>query len=191
MFHRKNLTATGLLLTAVALIACGLFSAPNPTPITGTAPIAPTSTLAATPTPNYPTFSKEEILEFPSISAIVGEGTVVFAKGEEAGKLTVKINGTIPIVQGYWCICCVHTIRIEPNLQVPLRPFFDDTEAPPAPGGLISESMSLNDLVLLSPIPDDATEFIVSGSEGATLKKEGKGFRLVEGEAYFLDITSP
>jgi hypothetical protein len=130
-------------------------------------------------------------MEIPSISEIVGNGIVVFAKGEEAGKLTVTINGTIPIIAGYWCICCVDTIQIEPNLQVPLDPFFMDTEAPPAPGGLISESMGMNDIVLSSPIPEDAVEFIVSGAEGATLKKEGSGFRLVKGSAYFLKTLLP
>jgi hypothetical protein len=46
-------------------------------------------------------------------------------------------------------------------------------------------------IVLSSPIPDDATEFIVSGPAGATLTKEGKGFRLVSGSAYFLQTLLP
>jgi hypothetical protein len=189
--NKKRLRITFLLLTALVLLACGLFSeaTPAPTPIPPTA--AYTSTPAATSTPSHPSFSREEVLEIPSISTIVGEGTVVFAEGEDAGNLTVKINGTVPIVEGYWCLCCVKTIRIEPNLRVPMDPFFLDTEAQPAPGGLISESMSMNDLVLLSPIPDDAAEFIVSGPKGATLTKEGNGFRLVEGSAYFLQTLLP
>lgn len=191
MFNKKRPRVITILLTTLALLACGLFSStdPSPTPVQPTAAFTPTP--AATSTPSHPSFSKSEVMEFSSISEIVGNGVVVFAKGEDAGNLTVRINGTIPIVEGYWCMCCVSTIQIEPNLQVPISPFFDNTKAPPAPGGLISESMSLNDLVLLSPIPDDAAEFIVSGPEGATLRKEGKGFRLVEGSAYFLQTLLP
>jgi hypothetical protein len=120
----------------------------------------------------------------------VGEGTVEFAEGEEPGKLRVEIDGTIPIVEGYWCLCCVNTIRIEPNLQVPTTLFLNDIEASPGPGGEIPEYVELH-VGLSFTISDDATEFIVSGPEGATLRKEGKGFLLVEGEAYFLQPTLP
>jgi hypothetical protein len=40
-------------------------------------------------------------------------------------------------------------------------------------------------------ISDDATEFIVSGPDGATLAKVGQGFLLVEGEAYLLQTAVP
>ena len=162
-----------------------------PQPMATPTPILPTDTPSpptATPTPSHPSFSKSEVLEIPSISAVVGEGTALFAPGEAPGELRVEINGTVPIVQGNWCLCCLDTIRIEPNLQVPTTPFFVDEEAPAAPGGLVGESMVM-DLVLSSPIPDDSTAFIVSGPEGATLRKEGRGFLLVDGEAYFLQTT--
>jgi hypothetical protein len=191
MFNKKRPRVITMLLATLALLACGLFSEATSAPTHVPSSAAFTSTPVATSTPSHPSFSKSEVMEFPSISEIVGNGIVVFAKGEDAGNLTARINGTIPIVQGYWCMCCVNTIQIEPNLQIPISPFFDDTKAPSAPGGLISESMSLNDLVLLSPIPDDAAEFIVSGSEGVTLRKEGNGFRLVEGSAYFLQNLLP
>ena len=192
-----------LLATSLAcgFGASGPMSTPTSLPSTPT-PVPPTATPAppsatptpepptATPTPSYPSFSKDEALEIPSISVIVGEGRVVFGEGEEAGKLRVEINGKIPIVEGYWCLCCVDTIRIEPNLKVPISPFFLDTEAPPPPQGLISDYMEVN-FVLSSPIADDATEFIVSGPEGATLTKVGQGFLLVDGEAYFLQIEIP
>jgi hypothetical protein len=154
-------------------------------------PVPPTDTPylpPATPTPSHPAFSKSEVLEIPSISAVVGEGRALFARGEAPGELRVEANGTVPVVQGQWCPCCLKTIRIEPDLQVPTTPHFLDRDAPKTPGGLVPESITI-DLVLSSPASDDATEFIVSGPEGATLTKVGKGFLLVEGEAYFLSAT--
>jgi hypothetical protein len=186
----KNVPTTiSLMLTLSLLLACSLFTAPQPTQTPELQTVALTSTSTVTPTPSHPVFSSGEILEIPSISPIVGRGKVIFSEGEDAGNLTVHINGTIPIVEGYWCLCCVDSIQIKPNLKIPISPFFVETKAPPAPGGLISESMELDNLVLLSPIPEDATVFIVSGPEGATLKKEGSGFLLVEGSAYLLETA--
>jgi len=208
LFPTVGLTLIVLLLT----IGCGL-AAPTPTAIpTGTpAPtLTPTSTLTptptdtptptptptpvtptATPTPSYPSFSKEEVLEIPSISAVVGEGEALFSEGEEPRTLRIEIDGSIPIVDDHWCLCCVATIRIEPNLQVPTALFLNDIEASPSPGGLIPDHIKLVGIVVSYPVPDDATEFIVSGPEGATLAKEGRGFLLVDGEAYLLQTTSP
>ena len=206
----RSLRIVGLMLVALVLSACSVPQA-TPTPAPTSTPVPPTSTplpptatptLApptatptpapptATPVPSYPTFSETEVLEVPSISAIVGEGQVLFAEGKEPGKLRVEIDGSVPIVEGYWCLCCVDTIQVEPNLKVPTTLFLNDIEAAPAPGGLIPERMELH-VVLSSPISDDATEFIVSGPEGATLAKEGQGFLLVEGEAYLLQTEVP
>lgn len=159
---------------------------PSPTPLLATdTPLPPT----ATPTPSHPAFSESEVLEIPSISAVVGEGTADFARGEVPGELRVEVNGTVPVVQGQWCTCCVKTIRIEPDLRVPTAPYFVDRDAPQAPGGLVAKSMTLDHFVLSAPVPDDSTEFIVSGPEGATLSKVGKGFLLLGGDAYYL-VTS-
>jgi len=206
----RSLPIVGLVLVVLALSACSAPQAtptpaptstplpPTPTPLppTATPTLAPptaTPTPApptATPVPSYPTFSETEVLEVPSISAIVGEGQVLFAEGKEPGKLRVEIDGSVPIVEGYWCLCCVDTIQVEPNLKVPTTFFLNALEAAPAPGGLIPERMELH-VVLSSPISDDATEFIVSGPEGATLAKEGQGFLLVEGGAYLLQTAEP
>lgn len=208
----RSLRIVGLMLVALALSACSVPRAtqtpaptstpvpPTPTTVPPTATHTPTAAPptatptpappTATPTPSYPAFSEKEVLEVPSISAIVGEGQVLFAEGKEPGKLRVEIDGSVPIVEGYWCLCCVDTIRVEPNLRIPTTFFLNAIEAAPAPGGLIPERMELH-VVLSSPISDDATEFIVSGPEGATLAKEGQGFLLVEGEAYLLQTAVP
>jgi len=46
-----------------------------------------------------------------------------------------------------------------------------------------------SDIVLEVPVDTDASELIVSGPKGATLKKDGKGFLLLQGEAYLLKST--
>jgi len=62
-------------------------------------------------------------------------------------------------------------------------------------GGLVKEPMEITSvelsIVLRVPYNTEATEFIMSGPEGTTLKKVGKGFLLVEGEAYFVQRASP
>jgi hypothetical protein len=179
------------LVVLAALLACGIVAGvPTPTVVPpAITPVLTTPTPApptATSTPSYPSFSSEDVLEIPSISVSVGEGTVLFGEGEEPGKLRVEVDGKMPVVDGMFCLCCVDTIRIEPDLQVPLTPFFLDVEVAQFTGGLLVESYEANQLVLSSPISDEATEFILSGPEGATLTKVGQGFMLVEGEAYFL-----
>ena len=108
----------------------------------------------------------------------------MFTQGEEPGDIMVDISGSIPIIDGYWCICCVDTIHFEPDLTVPLTCFLDIEAAQP-PGGLISDHMEV-DIGPSTYLLDDATEFIVSGPDGATLTKVGRGFLLVEGDAYLL-----
>jgi hypothetical protein len=182
-------TATPAPPTATSAPPTATPAPPTATPAPPTAtptPVIPT----ATPAPSYPSFSKEEVLEVPSISPIVGKGQVLIAEGEEPGKLRVEIDGSIPIVEGYWCLCCVDTIRIESNLRVPTT-LWGNIKASLGPGGEISERMELRHVVISAPIPSEATEFILSGPEGATLAKEGQGFRLVEGAAYLLQTTSP
>jgi hypothetical protein len=112
----------------------------------------------------------------------VGKGEVSFMKGEEPGKLRVEIDGTVPVVEGKMCLGCVDIIRIGPNLKVATDPWFTDREHE-------GESVTLN-LALEGPILADATEFIVSGPDGVTLRKEGQGFLLVEGEAFLLQIIA-
>jgi hypothetical protein len=54
----------------------------------------------------------------------------------------------------------------------------------------MSSNDALDNVGLEGLVPNDMTEFILSGS-GATLRKEGNVFFLVEGAAYFLQVTSP
>lgn len=171
------LKTTGLVLVITFLLACNLVPTPAPTP-TSTSTPTPTHT----PTPG-PAFSRDEVLEIPSISEVVGTGTAYFAEGKEPGTVRVLIIGTIPVVGGKTCLCCVEAIQLTPDLKIPTKPWFIDREHE-------GQSMTVN-LELQGPIPDDATEFILSGPEGAALKKEGRGFTLTAGAAYFLQTASP
>jgi len=68
-------------------------------------------------------------------------------------------------------------------LKVPLNPFFTESAVK---GKYIVESISVDFGVQGPMLPENATVFITSGPDGATLKKKGKGFMLLEGEAYLL-----
>ncbi len=132
-------------------------------------------------------FSKEKVVEIDSISESVGKGEVFFKKGKKSNKLIGEVNGTVPVIEGgKWCPFCMELIRIAPNLKVPLTFFTDNPYKQPKP--FIVESVEFKAAVLDVPISSDATKFIVSGSKGATLKKEGRGFLLIEGEAYLWQI---
>jgi hypothetical protein len=173
-----------LELVVLLLAGCGgALAEPTATPT----PLPPT----ATPTPVLPTptpmpgipFSKDKVVTMQSISSIVGQGEASFAKGGQAETLQVQVSGTIPVVNGKSCLFCVNLIRLGPNLKVPLDPFFKEQAQQ-------GESVAV-DLGLEGPIPESVAEFILSGPNGAILRKEGNGFFLVEGEAYFVQITLP
>lgn len=121
---------------------------------------------------------KEESLKIQSISPVVGQGEALFLKAEKPKTIKAEVTGTIPVIDGKNCLFCVKTIKIGPNLRIPLRPFFT---ASPAKG----ESMTLNNFSLTGPeATEDTTEYILSGENGATLQKESNGFILIEGKAY-------
>jgi len=138
----------------------------------------------------HPAFSADKVLEVPSISALVGEGTIHFMAGDDAQTLKMVITGKMPIVNGNWCLTCLDTVKIDPDIRVETR-LFVEIPAPKPVAGLISDYMSMSNTILSSPIHIDATEFIVAGPEGATLTKVGRGFLLVKGSAYLLDTTKP
>jgi len=78
-------------------------------------------------------------------------------------------------------------VKIGPSLKIPIKPFFKEHSVERSVFGYNSKSVTYN-FNLEGPIPEDAKEFIVSGPKGAILKKKGKGFILVSGEAHFLKI---
>lgn len=184
MNSRKRLVQTfSLTLTVLLLAGCGAApveptATPTPVPATPT-PVPPTPT----PVPGIP-FSRDEVVTIESISSIVGQGQASFTAGDEAGMLEAHVDGTVPVVNGKTCFFCVDTIKIAPNLIVPLDYYFTERSSQ-------GVSVTLHDLGLSGPLPEDLTEYILSGANGATLRKEGKGFFLVAGEAYLVRKASP
>jgi hypothetical protein len=96
---------------------------------------------------------------------------------------------------GQFCYCCFETISIGPNLKVPVDALFTNVDAKNCPDPNMKVGMTFGPAEGLSYtfiINEDAAcminsdNLIVSGPEGAILRKEGKGLRLLEGEAYIL-----
>ncbi len=129
-------------------------------------------------------FVKQQIVEVQSISVTVGEGEVFFEKGDKPGTLKMSLKGiSVKTVGGKACFACVERVRIAPNLKIETAFFLDtgtiDRER-------VGDTFSVEDMTLHGSISGNATEFIVSGPQGATLKKVGKGFLLIEGQAYLM-----
>ncbi len=129
-------------------------------------------------------FVKQQIVEVQSISVTVGEGEVFFEKGDKPGTLKMSLKGiSVKTVSGKACFACVERVRIAPNLKIETAFFLDtgtiDRER-------VGDTFSVEDMTLHGSISGNATEFIVSGPQGATLKKVGKGFLLIEGQAYLM-----
>lgn len=164
-------------------------------------------------------FSKEGLTEIPSISNSTGEGEVYIEAGQKSGTFKITVAGKAKVHSDkYFCLFCLDTVRIAKNLRIPTAIFmektFDDLKGiKTLKSGVFRIHFQLDtttidgkkytkikeprvrdqiesDIVLEVPVKANASEFIVSGPQGARLKKEGKGFLLVQGEAYFLMITS-
>jgi hypothetical protein len=169
----------GLALWMVMFLACQFFQS-SPTPIPPTSTPVPTNTpkptLTATRAPGQ-VFSTDVVLKIPGIAKSVGSGDCIFSKAGETGKSNVKISGTIPVLDGVICLCCVETITIGPKMKIQLNLFTPKKQ----PGASTSLNLSLS--------WDDTEEpnvYILSGPEGAKLKKVEDGFLLIEGEAFFV-----
>jgi hypothetical protein len=129
-------------------------------------------------------FLKDKVTEVASISPVVGKGEVRFEKGDREDTLKMKLIGvTIKSVDGRVCFACAKTIRIAPGLKVAVS-FFHNTGT--IDREKVEDELSIEDMTLVGSNPEDSTEFIVAGKEGAILNKTNKGFMLLEGEAYLL-----
>lgn len=186
----KAFTLVVLLIIATSLVACGPSQAEldaQATQIaadefatqTAQAPTATPSPIPPTPGPG-PAFDLGEVMKIPDVAQPVGDGTCRFSEADEPGMILTTINGLIPVVNGETCICCVDQIHIGPNLRVPLAPFFGSREQP-------GTSMFFDFMQLKGPMAHESGKYIVSGPDGASLKKVGAGFRLVSGLAFYVE----
>jgi hypothetical protein len=135
------------------------------------------------------TISNKNVTEIQGISPIVGKGKVSFKKGNNANQLKIEIHGKVPVNKEKTCYktcyCAMEKISIGPNLMVPIGVFYDECDRRLSDYGVVIDSVKM-DAVAELKIGEDTKDFLVSGPKGATLKKEGKGFLLINGEAYFL-----
>jgi hypothetical protein len=169
-----------LVLIALMCTACGALQA-DPTPTSTPSPTPtpePTPTTAPTAGPG-PAFTTDVVMEIPGVAQPVGKGACKFAQADEPGMILTTINGIIPVENGETCFCCLESIVISPNLRVPLAPFF----AAKKQAGI---SMTMN-ISLKGPMAEETGIYILSGPEGASLHKEGAGFRLVNGLAFYIE----
>jgi hypothetical protein len=115
----------------------------------------------------------------------------------------------VPVLdQASFCFFCVDTVKIAAGLKVPvefLGPLappdtvkinegnvtfaykFDDVQGtlvPKEPREI--EKLIFASLVADYPIMENSVNALVAGDQGATLKKDGKSFTLVEGSAHLL-----
>ena len=180
----RNRLGVALLLVAILGTACGAVPAeptltptPIPTPIPTSTP-EPTPTTVPTPGPG-PAFETDKVMEIPGMAKPVGQGTCKFEQADEAGMILITINGTMPVENGETCWCCVDKIFIDPNVRAPISMF----EPKKQPG----VSMTVDNMQLKGPMPEETDSYILSGPEGAQLQKEGAGLRLVSGLAFYVE----
>lgn len=135
-------------------------------------------------------FSKEKILYIQSISEIVGEGTIIFKKGQKANSLKVHIDGIVPVAEGYKiCLFCLDTIKIGPNMKIPIELFTLTEDESLKKYPFIPEKVEYKGFIVEIYDYELGDEFIQSGKNGAILKKKGKGFILTEGEAWLVKLN--
>lgn len=142
-------------------------------------------------------FSNEYVLEIDSIPIDVGKGKVFIKPGSKPDIIRVEIREGSYVAgpDGQLCLCCLEKINISPNMKFQTKIFTHMTLSGEKhqynPFGehfkLDKEFYEINNADLDFRItPQDTNDFIVVGSKGATLEKIGKGFKLIEGEAYFI-----
>lgn len=132
----------------------------------------------------YPSFSADSVLAIDGMSALVGNGRIVFSSGKDPETLAIRIpSNEVPVVGGRTCLFCARTVEMAPDLKISTTLFkeYDHDSGP-----YVASSLSVADLSLSGPLKKDQPFYIVSGPEGATLQKEGSGFRLISGQANLL-----
>jgi hypothetical protein len=213
MNTKQQCIAILVLVVSLAIAGCGSGQESGPTLTPDQAPIPESEatsvlTPSAAPTPGVPTFTKDTGLE-GSNSEVTGEGEVSFEAGAGAGTWRITINGTVPMTDPKAvCWFCLSTIRIAPGLEIPveLMGVFEMEPTAKISSGSMNqnlkivevngvrtvkdppevESITYEALVLEYPLMANSTNAIVAGSQGATLKKDGKLFFLLEGDAHLL-----
>jgi hypothetical protein len=157
-------------------------------PTTTQTPVRPTATPTPVPTSEpgiHTDFVRSRAAEIQAVSPMVLEGEIAFERALANGTFEITITGKWNYSNGQmFCGLCFRTVSIAPKLRIPIDLFYEYLINDPT---VISGEASVIGLTSqTSKAYTGATDFIVSGPEGATLRKEGKGFILVDGQAYLL-----
>jgi len=170
-----------VLLIAILVTACGGAQAEPtaiPTQVPTETPVPAPPTAVPTPGPG-PAFEEGVVMQIPGIAKAVGPGSCEFEQADEPDMVLITIDGTALEVDDLTCTCCLQTITIGPDVRVSLEKFFAPKEQP-------GVSMTMN-MTLKGPIAEETEAHILAGPEGAILTKEGDGFSLVYGVAFYVD----
>jgi len=133
----------------------------------------------------YPSITAETAMAIKGISALVGDGSVVFSAGKEPETLAIFVpSNKVPVESGMTCELCARTVEMAPNLKISTTLFEASKHYNPTP--YVVSSVAIGGLSLIGPLKKNQPFYIVSGPEGATLRKEGSAFRLVSGQANLL-----
>ena len=89
---------------------------------------------------------------------------------------------TVTVINGKGCILCTSTIKLSPHVKVPTAVFADSEFTNNLKG---ASSVAINNSFSGTiEIGAKKREYIIAGKNGAILKKEGDGFKLIQGNAY-------
>jgi hypothetical protein len=155
----------------------------------------------------YPPLIENRLYIVDGLSEIIGNGEVEITKGDST-YLKVKFKGTSPIKHNEMCWLCMSTIKIDPFIKVAVEWFLSEKkdktfhvlEQDQVSFDLMQPeyTMTFHDVVLnyegknaennymiMSTPSFKNNEYIVTGKEGATLKKSENGFTLIKGTANY------
>ncbi len=133
----------------------------------------------------YPSITAETALAIKGISALVGDGSIVFSAGKEPETLVMYIpSNKVPVESGMTCSLCARTVEMAPNLKISTTLFEAEKHHNPSP--YVASHVEFKNMTFVGPLKKNQPFYIVSGPEGATLRKEGSAFRLVSGQANLL-----
>lgn len=143
---------------------------------------------AARGVPGRTPFTTGAVLAVPGISEDVGEGEIAFGPRDDPGRLKVTVDGVAQVFGREYCFACFKTLKLAPNQRVAASWF---QRSASTPGPYVTHEVSFNRLEFDAPRSSKSDTFLVAGPKGATLRKEGAGFRLVEGQAELLRTAAP
>jgi hypothetical protein len=133
---------------------------------------------------------RDKVLAIPGIAPYSGTGKAIVRNGDMPGSCELISDGRISSKKETACLdLCYATIELRANTRVPLVWFKGKGPV----NHLVSHnfrtrmdvSCGLEDDPRAKPL-DDEMGFLVSGPQGAKLKKIKNGFQLVEGQASYL-----